>query len=400
MSQHLSERKATAYYSGNIFTAATGNPRAEAFIVSPNGTFTAVGSNDEILKMARRDTLPTVDLQSRFVMPGIHDAHVHILLAGLSASASAKLGMDTTVSNVGERLKSPACVCADAHAYGDWIVGDLFRIENFDRTALDKDFPETPVLLRGGGGHAMFLNTAALKRSGYSLDEADSPHSYYFRRPDGTLTGEMAELGMTKAALALPKPGMADLKRIVSQALGRLRAAGVTSFQEAASNTTILKALGQLDADGELKMDVQAHIVYKPEQLAEERFETLHKTLDDSASFQTAHLQTNFVKLMLDGVPFYPYLTQASLNAAGDIDESKIQIDDLAEAVAKFDARGMTCKIHCAGQGSTRRALDVYEMARRSNPTGPKHEVAHCNAVHDGKREFPFAPFGCARLEY
>lgn len=172
--------------------------------------------------------------------------------------------------------------------------------------------------------------------------------------------------------------------------LQRLHALGVTSFQEAATNTLILKALGELDAAGKLKMDVYAHIVYKPEQLAEESAKTLHQTLDNAASFQSKHLQTNFVKFMLDGAPLPPYYTHAGLTESGEIDESKIQIDDLAEAVARFDARGMTCKIHAAGFGSTRRALDVYEAVRKSNKDGPRHEIAHCNAVHDGK----FVSFG------
>jgi predicted amidohydrolase YtcJ len=173
-------------------------------------------------------------------------------------------------------------------------------------------------------------------------------------------------------------------KQSILRGINLLHSRGVTSFQEAATNTTILKALGELDAAGELKMDVQAHIVYKPEHLAEESFRTLHRTLDDAASFATKHVQTNFVKFMLDGVPLHPYYTHAGLTESGEIDESKIQIDDLAEAVAKFDARGMTCKIHCSGQGSTRRALDVYEAVRKNNKNGPKHEIAHCSNVHDG----------------
>ncbi|KIX94508.1 uncharacterized protein Z520_09894 [Fonsecaea multimorphosa CBS 102226] len=376
-------QRAVAYHSGNIFTASDHGARAEAFIVSASGEFAAVGTNDDILDMAHREKLPTFDLQSRFVMPGIHDAHVHILVAGLSRLSNVKPGLDATVSNIAERLKSPSCACEHAHAYGDWIVGDIYHIENFDREALDHEFPETPVLLRGGGGHAMFLNTAALKRSGYSLTEPDAPHSKYFRRPDGTLTGEVTELAMTKAALAFPRPEMAHIKRSILHAVKLLHSVGVTSFQEAASNTLILKALGELDAAGELKMDVQTHIVYKPEQLAEESFETLHETLDQAEEFQSQHIQTNFVKFMLDGLPLHPYYTHAGLTESGEIDESKIQIDDLAEAVSKMDARGMTCKIHCTGFGSTRRALDVYEAVRKSNSHGPRHEIAHCSGVHD-----------------
>jgi predicted amidohydrolase YtcJ len=207
----LNDSGATAYHSGEVFTAADDNIQVEAFIVSHDGTFTAVGTNAEILEMARRQNLPTFDLQRQFIMPGIHDAHLHILLGSMSSSSYLQPGMDATMSNIAERLKSPECACEHAHVFGDWVVGSLYRIEDFDREALDKDYPDTPVLLRGGAGHAMFMNTAALTRSGYNLSEPDVPHHQFFRRPDGALTGEMTELAMTKAALALPKPGMADM---------------------------------------------------------------------------------------------------------------------------------------------------------------------------------------------
>jgi predicted amidohydrolase YtcJ len=51
--------------------------------------------------------------------------------------------------------------------------------------------------------------------------------------------------------------------------------------------------------------------------------------------------------------------------------------------VKKYDELGMTVKIHCTGQGSTRLAFDIFEAARKANPNGPKHEIAHCNGVHD-----------------
>lgn len=211
MSLQTQTRTATAYHSGNIFTSDNGPSRVEAFIVSDSGIFTAVGSNEEILEIARIQDLPTVNLKGQFVMPGIHDAHIHILVGSLAGSSFLQPGMDSTMSNIAERLKSPACACEHAHQFGDWVVGSVYHIADFDREALDKEYPDTPVLLRGGGGHAMFMNTAALKRSGYSLTEPDGPNKPHFRRPDGSLTGEVTELAMTKAILALPQPAFAHV---------------------------------------------------------------------------------------------------------------------------------------------------------------------------------------------
>ena len=207
----VDDRTHVAYVSGNVFTADDKGSRVEAFVVDTSGAFTAVGTNDEILNVAHSQNLATVDLQGQFVMPGIHDAHVHILMGSLFTSSYLQPGEDATMSNIAGRLKSPECACEHAHVFGDWLVGSLYRIDDFDREALDAEYPDTPVLLRGGAAHAMFMNTAALKRSGYSLNEPAAPHEQFFRRSDGSLTGEVTELAMTKAALAMPQPEMAHV---------------------------------------------------------------------------------------------------------------------------------------------------------------------------------------------
>lgn len=58
--------------------------------------------------------------------------------------------------------------------------------------------------------------------------------------------------------------------------------------------------------------------------------------------------------------------------------------DKLVDHLVKYDARNMTCKTHVAGDGSMRLALNAYEVVRKQNSKGPKHELAHCNAVHPG----------------
>ncbi|KAF4447927.1 amidohydrolase 3 [Fusarium austroafricanum] len=382
----MSSTLAAAYHSGNVYTVSEVQPRAEAFVVSADGLFSAVGTNAEILQLAREQGIPTVDLRSQFVMPGIHDAHVHLLMSGLSNLSHIKLGNDPSNQDVAAKLRAPECQCQCPHAYGDWLVGDTFKIQDFDRSSLDTEFPETPVAIRGGVGHAMFMNTAALKRAGYDTEaEPNGKMFRYLRRQDGQLTGEVAERGMEKALLSIPKPDMPHVKRCIQSSLHILRKGGVTSAQEAATNSVMLRALNELDGARELKMDVQTHIAVRPMWLAEESEETIDRTLEAAESYRSEHVQTNFIKLMLDGVPMAPYFTHCGLTESGQVDESKIMVDNLADLVTEFDAKGLTCKIHCTGQGSTRRALDVYEALRKSNPKGPRHEVAHCNGVHDGK---------------
>lgn len=130
-------------------------------------------------------------------------------------------------------------------------------------------------------------------------------------------------------------------------------------------------------------MDISTHIVYAPDWIGEERTETLHKTLDQAAMYKSKHVDTRFVKIILDGVPLQPYMTHAGMNDHGQVDKSKFFILNVHEAVRKYDNMGMTVKIHCTGHGATRLFLGAIEAIRKSNPDGPRHEIAHCSGVHD-----------------
>jgi predicted amidohydrolase YtcJ len=380
-----------AYYNGKVCTLDDSSQIAEAFIVSPDGTFLAVGTTTDILSTAKANGNVTYNLNGRFIMPGIHDAHVHLLSAGVSYLSGVSLPADTTAANLGQRLQDGQCTCAYQHAFQDWVVGNIFTIPDFDRAALDSHFPDTPVVIQGGAGHSAFVNTAGLLQAGYAVDnEPDVKGAKFRRRPDGSLTGELGELAMNKAMLAKGNPNLAHAKRAIKAAIRVLHQAGVTSCQEAATNSVILDALRELDIEeNALEIDIAAHSVYAPEFLANERLSSLKELIDRAPGLATKHVRTNFVKILLDGVPLPPLFSSAGLDSEGNIEHDKILVDDVVEAVKRFDERGLTVKIHATGQGSTRLALDAINTARKSNVDQSrgiiKHEIAHCNGIHPGK---------------
>lgn len=384
MAQDASAKDSTAYINGRVFTVDENNPRVEAFIVDSKGIFTAVGSSKDIEQIAVSQHIPTYNLHQQFVMPGIHDAHVHMLFSGIALTSHARLPeQGLTTLNVVDELKKGSCLCKYAHVQEDWLIGSAYRVEDFRRQALDQAFPTTPVMIRGGAGHSAFFNTAALERSGYDIEnEPDDRATRYMRDEHGHLTGEMAEMSLSKAYTNLPQPSLRHTRRVMKEAQYMLHKGGVTSCQEASANTLFLKSISELEAADELKLDVFAHIVYAPDWIGEETSESLHTLLDTAAKYQSTHVNTGFVKIILDGVPLDPYWTQANLED-GKPDESKLFIANIHEAVQKYDERGMTVKVHCTGHGATRITLDAFEAARKRNPNGPKHEVAHCSGVHD-----------------
>lgn len=162
---------------------------------------------------------------------------------------------------------------------------------------------------------------------------------------------------------------------------------GITSVQEASANTVYLHALRELERENQLQMLIFPHIVHAPVTFAEESQESLHRLIDIAEEFSSEHVDARFVKFWMDGAPIPPHFTQCDLSRDNLPDEERllVRFDTLLSALTQHDSRGITCKVHCAGEGSVRRALDVLEIVRQSNPVGPRHELAHCNAIHRGE---------------
>lgn len=125
--------------------------------------------------------------------------------------------------------------------------------------------------------------------------------------------------------------------------------------------------------------------MYAPDWIAEECTETLHQTLSEAEVYKSKHVDTRFMKIILDGVPLPPLYSHAALQDDNRVETSKLLMDNVHEAVKEYDSRGVTIKIHCTGHGATRLALDAFEAARKQNPRGPRHEIAHCSGVHDNE---------------
>lgn len=169
-----------AFVNGNIFTVDKETARAEAFLVTANGTFGHVGTTAEIAAFAKEKGIVIRDLHGSFVMPGIHDAHAHIMMSARALTSHIKLPMEgLTSANLVEELKRGHCLCKYANVSDDWIQATAFGIDDFHHSTLDEAFPDTPVVIRGGAAHSVYMNSEAMRRAGYDPHEPDAQGSCY-----------------------------------------------------------------------------------------------------------------------------------------------------------------------------------------------------------------------------
>ncbi|KAF5646011.1 hypothetical protein F52700_1960 [Fusarium sp. NRRL 52700] len=253
-----------------------------------------------------------------------------------------------------------------------------------DRKYLDDTFPEQLVLARDVSCHNVPLNTAGLLRVGYGDDVQDPPGGQFMRRPDDQLTGKLVDVASAEVLGSLPQQPVSFVKEALIYGIKMSHKFGITSLQEASANTLYLHALLELESEGRLDMQIFPHIVHAPEDFAQEKAKSLHRLIDSAESFCSQLVDARFVKFWMDGAPIPPHFTLCDIGPDGHPNEERLLLGfkELLEALTKHDATGLTCKIHCAGDGAARRALDVLERVRQSNPSGPVHELAHCNAIN------------------
>lgn len=380
-----------AYINGNVYTVDENMMRAEAFIVNDDGYFDAVGTTSEIQALA--SGMLIIDLKGEFVMPGMHDAHCHLLMASREKLFDAKLGVYGTTDEIVKGLKQHQHdQCGHLQSISNWLIGNFYHYRSFpngkpDRKFLDDAFGDQPVVIREYTTHNIFANTAALRAAGYDIErEQDPVDGWFIRDENGRMTGELIEGAATKMFNAIPKLRSEDNIVALKYGVKMSNRFGFTAVQEASANTVYLEAAKALEELGDLTINLDAHVVaYGVGAFSQEVVGTLHHALYNAKDYKSKHFNPMFTKFWLDGVPWPENYSHCPLTEDGEVDYKRLLIpqDTFKKAIEQFDKEGRTCKVHVCGQGSAKFALDCFEQLRKLNPNGPRHELAHNMNVTD-----------------
>lgn len=172
-------------HNGRIVTADARFTIAEAISIE-KGRIVRVGSNAAVLK-DRTASTQVVDLKGRMVLPGLIDAHVHALGAGLS-EFKRKLPPLNSIADIQTFIRDRARTTPA----GEWIVvprtlPPRLKEQRFP-TKTDLDVVTThPVAF--DGSYVWGANTMALKLSGITRDTPNPPGGEVVKGPDGEPNG-------------------------------------------------------------------------------------------------------------------------------------------------------------------------------------------------------------------
>lgn len=374
----------SVYLNGHIYTVNDQQTWAEAVAIK-NGKFVFVGDNEAVKAYQGPSTL-TFDLDGKMAMPGLHDAHSHIVWGGVNKLYECRLPTGQALEQLIVKLQE----CAGAQHESDWLIaGSLWSEQlpngRFHKSYLDEAFPDKPVYIVEGSQHHAFLNSRALQLAGISKDTSDPAGGRLIRDRDGELTGELVEMATMLASKDFPVAPLWQQLQALHWSSGLFSKNGITSIQEASANEAILTVLQKTDRENKLNQRVAAHLIWGSPKFARTSMADMEQLIENRKQFGSERVSVDFVKMWVDGSPTPPYFTEASMDPASrqvDLKNILIPPESLNRIVTRLDKMGIKTKMHVAGAGAAHVALDAIAAARQANPQSTiKHELAHTNLL-------------------
>ena len=364
-------------HGGTVYTVDDARPTAQAFAVE-DGRFVAVGTEAEVLD--GRADWPRLDLDGQTVVPGLIDAHAHLMGLG-EALLQADLVGTTSKADIVARLTDFAATLPD----GAWLTGRGWDQNDWGgdgafptRADLDAAFPDRPVWLGRVDGHAGWANTAAIRAAGLDPDAPAPPDmegGAIVRDDRGRPTGVFVDAAEGLIQQAIPEPDRAFAEEALRRALEETARYGLTGVHEAGTPQAAVGLYRQFAREGRFPLRVYAMITpdeigpfcdQNPDGIAEPR------------------LRVRSVKLYADGALGS---RGAALLAEYADDPGNTGLlfrspEALRATVQAAMACGLQVNTHAIGDRANQVVLDAYEQAIERTGGGPgRHRVEHAQIL-------------------
>ncbi|REJ74900.1 MAG: amidohydrolase [Acidobacteria bacterium] len=384
------------FFGGPVITVDQGDRVVEAVAIS-GGRIVAVGAREEVLALAGPDTVRS-DLAGRALIPGFHDAHSHLVLAGevrrfMADLTSPPVGSRRSIGDLVEALRQRAATTAE----DEWIVGmgydDTLLAEKRhpNRRDLDRVSRDRPVVAIHVSAHLFAVNSKALELAGIHRETPQPPGGLIRRDADGEPNGVLEEIAAFGPVFSQmpPRPPEERLAAIREMA-AVYAAAGVTTAQNGSTSLQQLRDLYALSAAGELPLRVVAlPDVATAAALVEGQFR-----LDPAVADR---FEIGAVKIVADGsIQGYtgylsqPYHTPPADAVAGDGESAATRgyplmpREQLQALIANLHDSGFQLAIHGNGDAAIDDVLTGLEAAFAATPrVDPRPILIHAQMARD-----------------
>lgn len=350
--------------NARIYTADRTRPRVQALAVR-DGRLVFAGSDIEAHALAG-PTTEVWDLDGATVIPGMVDAHAHLVSLGTSLRTLDLVGTrsyEEVIARVVERARTMPP--------GDWIEGRGWDQNDWANTAmpthepLSRAVPNHPVYLRRVDGHAALVNAPALAHGGITRDTPDPTGGRILRSADATPTGVLLEnSAFNLVRQKIPSPSETELRERIMLAIRTANAHGLTGIHDAGVGRDTIAIYEALAREGSFSLRNYVMI-----SSADPKLDSVLR--NGPRLGQSKRIWLRSIKISADGA--LGSRGAALLRPYSD-DPSNLGVlragrDSIRRVAAKALAYGFQLNVHAIGDRANRQALDAFEDALRERPT-------------------------------
>ena len=365
-------------YNARVYTVDDAHPVASAFAVR-DGLIAVVGSDQEALTL-RGPASRMLDAHGNTILPGIVDAHAHLLNLGLSL-ASVNLAdtrsYDEVIKRVTDRLPS--------FQSGKWILGRGWDQNKWGDTrfpshdALSRVTPNNPVALTRIDGHAILANAAAMKAAGITAATKDPTGGRLERTATGEPTGVFVDNAMHLIDRVIPPATKEDMHQATLAAIKEANRYGLVGVHDAGETKQVIDLFEEMAKAGEFALRGYIMITDDSASLA------AYFGRGPQSALYDGHLWIRSIKLYADGAlgSRGAALLDPYADDANNIGLLRTPPEHMKEVAIHALRSGFQVATHAIGDRGNRVTLDVYEAALAAVPTADhRFRIEHAQVIN------------------
>lgn len=322
--------------------------------------------------------LTIIDGQGKTLIPGLIDAHGHILSYGLSL-----LRADLVNSSSEQDAINKTLAYAKANAGLTWIQGRGWNQTQWPSNAfpsaksLDKAFPEQPVWLKRVDGHAGWANSKAMALAGITKATLSPEGGDIIRDENGEPTGVFIDNAMALIDNGIAPLTMKQQKQVLVKAMDSLASYGLTSVHDAGIDSNNITAFKELSQAGEMSIRINAMLYLPSNNWQQTLAAGQYQSNDDMFTF-------NSVKIQADGA-----LGSRGAALIADYSDHPGHKGLLLNTPKEFEylvktamQQGFQVNSHAIGDNANKLVLDTYEkQIKASKSKQLRHRVEHAQVL-------------------
>ena len=350
--------------------------RFQAMLVK-DGKVSALGDRASMAGLA--DSARTVDGKGKTLLPGLIDAHGHVMGLGIKNIQTDLVGT-STLDQALQKVRSFAA----AHPDDAWLLGRgwnqvIWKLGRFPTAKeLDGAVADRPVVLERIDGHAVWANSLAMKKAGITKNTVDPVGGRIERDAQGNPTGVFVDAASALLWRKVPPLTPQQWASALDAALAEMASVGMTGVADAGIDLQTFELYKRYADQGRLTARIYGMISG-----TDSDFDAISRK-GPLIAYGNDFLTVRSVKLYADGA--LGSRGAALLAPYSDQPDNRGLLfhtpAELTAMIGKALGKGYQVNVHAIGDGGNREVLDAFEAAyKKHGGNALRNRIEHAQVL-------------------